>query len=84
MPDVVASIQSVGGQSVALLVVGLIAGVVNVLAGGGGLLAMPALVLFAGLGDTTANGTFRIAVMAQSIAAAIDAYFAQTESASRL
>ena len=53
----------------ALLGVGLLAGVINVLAGGGGLLAMPALIVFSGLGDTTANGTFRIAVMAQSIAA---------------
>lgn len=69
MSDLVASIEAAGGQGVALFVVGLVAGVVNVLAGGGGLLAMPALVLFAGLGDTTANGTFRIAVMAQSIAA---------------
>jgi uncharacterized membrane protein YfcA len=49
-----------------LTALGGVAGVVNILAGGGGLVAMPALVLLAGLGDTTANGTFRVAVLAQT------------------
>jgi uncharacterized membrane protein YfcA len=48
--------------------VGLAAGFLNVTAGGGSLLAMP-LLIFLGLPDTVANGTVRIAVLAQNIAA---------------
>lgn len=50
---------------------GVVAGIVNILAGGGGLIALPALVLLGGLGDTTANGTFRIAVLAQTLTAVV-------------
>lgn len=54
-----------------LAVLGGLAGVINILAGGGGLVAMPALVLLAGLPDTTANGTFRVAVLAQTSVAVL-------------
>jgi len=45
--------------------VGLVAGFVNVAAGGGSLLAIPALI-FIGLPATVANGTIRIAVIVQT------------------
>ncbi len=52
---------------VLLFVAGLGAGFVNVAAGGGSLLTLPALIFF-GLPPTVANGTNRIAVMMGSIA----------------
>jgi uncharacterized membrane protein YfcA len=51
---------------IALAVGGLVAGVVNTLAGGGSLLTVPLLVLL-GLPATTANGTNRIGVLFQNI-----------------
>src|SRR5690625_2989628 len=51
-----------------LFVTGLVAGIVNVLAGGGSSLCLPMLI-FAGLDPVTANGTNRIAIAAQSISA---------------
>jgi len=45
--------------------VGLVAGFVNTLAGGGSLLTLPALMLF-GLPADVANGTNRLAILAQS------------------
>ena len=51
-----------------LLGVGLIAGVINVLAGGGTLITLPALI-FLGLPETTANGTVRLAILAQNLTA---------------
>jgi len=48
---------------------GLIAGVVNTLAGGGSLLTVPLLVLV-GLPGTVANGTNRVGVVLQNAAAA--------------
>ena len=48
--------------------VGLIAGVLNVLAGGGSLLTLPVL-LFLGLPAPMANGTNRIALLAQNVVA---------------
>lgn len=61
------------GPDTALLLalVGVVSGAINVFAGGGGLLALPALVLAAELSPAVANGTFRVAVLAQSIAAVI-------------
>jgi uncharacterized membrane protein YfcA len=55
----------------ALLVIGAgaIAGFLNVVAGGGSLLAMPVLI-FVGLPDTAANGTARIAILVQNVTAA--------------
>jgi len=56
------------GELAALLGAGLVAGFINTLAGGGSLLTLPALVLV-GLPIDVANGTNRIAVVAQSLAA---------------
>jgi hypothetical protein len=57
------------GEIAALLGGGLLAGVVNTLAGGGSLLTVPLLVLL-GLPGTIANGTNRIGILLQSIVAA--------------
>jgi uncharacterized membrane protein YfcA len=51
-----------------LLAAGLVAGMMNTLAGGGSLLTLPALV-FAGLPATVANGTNRVAILLSSLAA---------------
>lgn len=56
-------------QNIALiLVTGIAAGFLNTLAGGGSLLTMPMLI-FLGLPSAMANGTNRIALMAQNIVA---------------
>lgn len=55
-------------QYALLAVVGLGAGIVNVMAGGGSFLTIP-LMMFLGLPPATANGTNRIALLAQNIAA---------------
>ena len=49
---------------------GLAVGVLNILAGGGSLLAMPLLIFF-GLPEMVANGTVRVAILWQCIAALI-------------
>jgi len=49
-----------------LIGVGLIAGILNVLAGGGSLLTLPVLI-FLGLPSATANGTNRIAILCQNV-----------------
>tara|TARA_R110002073_G_scaffold312586_1_gene484083 strand:- start:8542 stop:9339 length:798 start_codon:yes stop_codon:yes gene_type:complete len=49
-----------------LVVVGLIAGAINILAGGGSLLTLPMLI-FLGLPPNIANGTNRIAIIIQNI-----------------
>ncbi len=49
-----------------LFAVGIIAGVLNVLAGGGSLLTLP-LLIFMGLPSAVANGTNRIAIFCQNI-----------------
>ena len=49
-----------------LVLVGLTAGVLNVLAGGGSLLTLP-LLIFMGLPAATANGTNRIAILVQNL-----------------
>jgi len=53
-------------QIPALVLVGVLAGVLNVLAGGGSLLTLPLLIFF-GLPAATANGTNRIAIFCQNI-----------------
>jgi hypothetical protein len=51
-----------------LIVGGAIAGFINTLAGGGSFLTVP-LLIFVGLPPTVANGTNRVAVLAQTLAA---------------
>lgn len=51
-----------------LLVAGFAAGFINILAGGGGLLTLPALMLL-GMPADVANGTMRVSVLAQSVEA---------------
>jgi len=58
---------------VILGLVGLIAGFLNVMAGGGSLLTVPVM-LFLGLPGPVANGTNRIAILAQNITA-VTAFF---------
>lgn len=55
-------------QAVLLVVVGGIAGFMNVLAGGGSLLTVPVMV-FMGIPGPAANGTNRIAILAQNLSA---------------
>ncbi len=52
-----------------LIIVGFLAGFINVLAGGGSFLTVSAMILL-GLPSTTANGTNRIAILFQNIMAA--------------
>ena len=47
---------------------GVFAGILNVLSGGGGLLALP-LLIFSGLPASVANGTLRVAMVVQNVAA---------------
>ena len=51
-----------------LVGVGILAGIINVLAGGGSLLAMP-VAIFVGLPEGMANGTVRLAILAQNLTA---------------
>jgi uncharacterized membrane protein YfcA len=53
-------------KEIILFAIGLIAGFVNVFAGGGSTLTLPALI-FAGLDSAMANGTNRIAILLQNI-----------------
>nr|WP_319493426.1 sulfite exporter TauE/SafE family protein [uncultured Desulfobacter sp.] len=53
-----------------LFIVGIVAGILNVLAGGGSLLTLP-LLIFMGLGSTVANGTNRIAIFCQDLFAVL-------------
>lgn len=53
-------------QLAILFVVGVISGFINILAGGGSLLTLPALI-FLGLPGTEANGTNRIAILIQNL-----------------
>jgi uncharacterized membrane protein YfcA len=55
-------------QALLVALAGLVAGMVNVSAGGGSLLTVP-LLIFLGLPGPVANGTNRIALIAQNIAA---------------
>ncbi len=53
----------------ALALVGCVAGVINVLAGGGSLLIMPTMRLLIGLGGSEVNGTARVGILIQNISA---------------
>ena len=48
--------------------VGVLSGFLNVMAGGGSLLALPVLI-FMGLPGNVANGTNRVAIVAQNVSA---------------
>ena len=60
-------------QYIVLLLVGIVVGFVNVMAGGGSLLTIP-IMLFMGVPGPVANGTNRIAIIAQ-MATAVVAFF---------
>ena len=60
-------------QYIILLLVGIVVGFVNVMAGGGSLLTIP-IMLFMGVPGPVANGTNRIAIIAQ-MATAVIAFF---------
>jgi len=62
-------------HAIILLVVGVFSGFLNVMAGGGSLLTVPVMV-FLGLPGPVANGTNRVAILAQSVTATI-AFFKQ-------
>lgn len=53
-----------------LFAAGLVAGTLNVLAGGGSAITLP-LMIFLGLPPTVANGTNRVAILAQNVAAVL-------------
>lgn len=55
-------------EYILLFAVGALAGVINVIAGGGSFLTLPVLI-FVGLPPTVANGTNRIAILLQNIGA---------------
>jgi hypothetical protein len=55
-------------SAVLLFLVGLVAGVVNAIAGGGSFLTLP-MMIFLGLPPTVANGTNRLAILTNSIGA---------------
>lgn len=56
------------GPGLLLFAVGIVAGFLNVMAGGGSLLTLPVMV-FLGIPGPVANGTNRIAILAQNISA---------------
>src|SRR3989304_740679 len=56
------------GQFLVIFTVGVVAGVINTLAGGGSLITLPVLI-FLGLPATVANGTNRLAITVQSVLA---------------
>ncbi|MFT6051998.1 MAG: putative membrane protein YfcA, partial [Halioglobus sp.] len=60
-------------QAAVLVAVGAVAGFLNVLAGGGSLLTVPVMI-FMGIPGPVANGTNRIAILAQNLSA-ITAFF---------
>jgi uncharacterized membrane protein YfcA len=61
MPDIVIT-------SLILFLVGLVAGTLNIIAGGGSLISLPVMI-FMGLPPTVANGTNRVAILVQNIGA---------------
>jgi uncharacterized membrane protein YfcA len=69
-------------QAALLTAVGIVAGFLNVMAGGGSLLTVPVMV-FMGLPGPVANGTNRIAILAQNLSA-ITAFFRRGFSDFRL
>ena len=63
-------IEELSYQGLAILAAaGVLATVVNVMAGGGGMIVLPALMAL-GLPADVANGTYRLGVVTQSIAGA--------------
>jgi len=70
------------GSMVLLLLVGVAAGFLNVVAGGGSLLTMPVMI-FLGLPGPMTNGTNRVAILAQNITA-VRAFWRQGFSSFRL
>ncbi len=54
-----------------VLAAGIAAGIVNTLAGGGSLITLPVLMLVVGLPAPIANGTSRVAILVQSLTAAV-------------
>ena len=62
--------EFVTSGTILLMVVGFFAGFVNVIAGGGSTLSVPVMI-FMGLPAPVANGTNRIAILAQNITAVI-------------
>jgi uncharacterized membrane protein YfcA len=57
-------------QGAVLIVVGIVGGFLNVMAGGGSLITVPVMV-FMGLPGPVANGTKRIAILAQNLTATV-------------
>ncbi|NNE92100.1 MAG: sulfite exporter TauE/SafE family protein [Verrucomicrobiales bacterium] len=55
-------------QLILLALLGILAGTLNVIAGGGSLLTLPAMILM-GMPEAVANGTNRVAILAQNITA---------------
>jgi uncharacterized membrane protein YfcA len=55
-------------QLIVLVVIGVIAGILNVIAGGGSLLTLPVMVLM-GMDGPVANGSNRVAICAQNVSA---------------
>lgn len=58
--------MTLAGEAAALAVAGLVAGTINVVAGGGSFLTLP-LLLFLGLPAAVANATNRVGVLAQNL-----------------
>lgn len=57
-------------EGLALLVIGVVAGFINVLSAGGSMLTLP-LLLFLGLSPQVANGTNRVSIVLQSVSAVL-------------
>lgn len=55
-------------QLILLATLGIVAGVLNVIAGGGSLLTLPVMI-FMGIPESVANGTNRVAIFAQNVSA---------------
>ncbi len=68
MPDPAADFASLVFSPALLFLVGLAAGMLNVMAGGGSSLTLPVLI-FLGLDGTEANGTNRLSILLQNVSA---------------
>jgi uncharacterized membrane protein YfcA len=58
-------------ELIIIAVVGILSGFVNIMAGGGSMISVPTMIFF-GLPGPVANGSLRIAIIAESIAALIE------------
>ena len=56
-------------EIIVIVIVGVIAGFINVVAGGGSLLTLPILISFIGLDPTIANASNRVAILMQNVSA---------------